>query len=161
MVSKKTIDRIFMLIFGVFGFFLFVVSANSFNLMKKECIAPIIYDGMLAIMTIGAILTTMAVSYMICNVSNRVCYTEETSSLYISDFYLGICCVLTLILSVLSLTMGSSLKNYQSCITNQPNLKTNIWFIFGTCLVLLLGSGSIIAYNILEKDFSIKKNELR
>lgn len=156
MVSKKTVDQIFMLIFGIFGFFLFVVSANSFNLMKKECIAPVIYDGMLAIMTIGAVLTTMAVSYMICNFSNKTCYTEERSSLYISDFYLGICAVLTLILCVLSLTMGTSLKNYQSCIVNQPNLKTNIWFIFGTCLVLLLGSGSVIAYNIYEKDFYLK-----
>lgn len=146
-----------MFVFGLLGFFLFIVTANSFSVMKKECTAPLIYDGMLGIMVIGAILTTMALSYMVCNASSKACYEVETSSLYISDFYLGISSVLMLILCILTLTMGLNIKNYPSCIEQQPKLKTNIWFIFGTCLVLLLGSGSVIGYNIYEKDFLIKK----
>lgn len=156
-MNKQNVDIIFMFIFGLFGFSLFVVSANSFNVMKKECTAPIIYNGLLAIMTIGAILTTMAVSYMICNLKNKSCYNEDSvSSLYISDFYLGVSAVLTLILCILSMVMGVSIKNYPMCTVGQPNLKTNIWFIFGTCLVLLIGSVSVLGYNIYEKDFLIR-----
>lgn len=154
-MNKQNVDRIFMFIFGIFGFFLFIICANSFTIMKKECVAPVIYDGLLAMMTIGAVLTTMAVSYMICNVTTS-CYDKQIQSLYISDFYLGVSAFLTLVLCILSMVMGTSIKNYPSCTVNQPNLRTNIWFIFGFCLVLLVGSVSIVGYNIYEKDFLIR-----
>ena len=151
MVEKKVIDQLFMILFGVFGAMLFGVSANSFNVMKNTCTAPIIYNGMVTVMILGACLLTVALAYFFCNWKGGQCYSGE-KAVGVSEFYLGIAGVFSLIMSILLAVMGSKLKDYPDCVASGVNLRVNIWFMFTLCFALFIACSTATGYIITKRQ---------
>lgn len=146
-LKQKSVDRTFIIISGLLGFFMFIISSNSFDKMGDDCTSAIIYDGMVAVMTISAILATLAISYMLCNMSSE-CYNENKNS-EVSELYLTVSSGVSFILMVLLGVMGGKLPKDEGCNTKNPNvnsLKVNIWFMFSIALITFIASGVGVYY---------------
>lgn len=148
-LEKKSVDQIFMVLFGVIGIILFGLSANSFDQMSSSCTTPIIYDGMVTVLIMGAVLVTMAIGYLFCNWMGGECYNKEGAD-GVSEIYIGVSCGLSLILTLLLLVMGVKLGQSTDCASTA--LKTNIWFMFVMCLILFLATASTLGYINFQKD---------
>ncbi len=144
-VKKKTLDRMFVLIMGVIGFILFLLAAVAFNNMPDECTAPIIYHGMTIVLVIGAVMVTLAVTYMLCNVKFGECYNQDKEGS--SEIYYYIGSGLSVILTILSIAMLAQISKEDACTkdaagqdtNNGKTLKFCIGFIMGFSILALLG----------------------
>ena len=149
-LKQRSVDRTFIIIAGLLDFFMFIISSNSFDKMGDDCTSTVIYDGMVAVMTISAILATLAVSYLLCNMSSE-CYNENKTS-EVSEIYLTITSSISFILMILLAVMGGKLPKDEGCNTKNPNvnsLKVNIWFMFSIALITFI-AGSVGIYYTTE-----------
>lgn len=156
-IEKKTIDQIFITLYGVVGFILFAVSANSFSRMNVSCTNPFIYNGMVGILVFGGILMTVALSYMFCNWRGGDCYNGEHAE-GVSELYLGMGIIFSLILTMLLLALGVKLKDSPDCMKNGSGLRVNIWFMFTLCLILFVCSATASGYIIQRKEKFLATN---
>lgn len=148
MVSKKElVDRIFMVIFGLLGAFLFGMSNYSFSVMNDNCTTPVIYDGVLVIMILGAVLFTIAVSYLFCVWKGGRCYNPNDPSSSLSEIYIFGSSIITFVLLVILSAVLGKLYKEPSCTGNNgvidengKQLRFNLWLMFGICLVAFLAS---------------------
>jgi len=150
-MEKQTIDRIFMVFALVIGALLFGISANSYTVIDSSCTAPIIQDGLLIVMVIGAVLATLAVSYGFCTWKGGNCYSGQASD-NTSEFYMSVSAGLSAMLTILLLVMGIKLSELPEC--NSSKLKTNIWFMFSLCFVVTIISGGGVNYMMRDKKIN-------
>lgn len=156
-IEKKTIDQIFMVLYGVVGIILFGVSANSFSVMNVSCTNPFIYNGLVSILVLGGILTTVALAYMFCNWRGGDCYSGQHAT-NVSEVYLGLGVLLSLFLSLLLLALGVKLKDSKDCMKNGNALRVNIWFMFSMCFLLFLVTSTASGYILSQKEKFLSSN---
>lgn len=164
-MEKKTVDRFFMLMAAIVGILLFSLSAYSFTKMNEACNTSVIYNGMSAVMVIGAVLVTISVLYLYCSKWGGTCDRDDNSN-NVSEFYMSITSGISLILVILLGVMGAKLTKTPECIgkasTSSQNDKENgtwltvaIWFMFSLCFVGLVLSG--LGLQWMVRDSLVKK----
>jgi hypothetical protein len=155
LISKETIDRIFMTIYGIAGFAIFGISANNFSRISSSCTSTFIYNGLVAVLVMGAILVTVTVSYIFCNWRGGDCYGGEKAK-GVSELYIGIGSLLSLILTLVLLAIAVEIKKNPDCM-NDKGLRVNVWFLFAMCFLLFILSSVASGYIIMKKQKFLAK----
>ena len=140
-VKKKVVDTIFVSAIGIIGVIFLIISFMNFGNINKKCYQPIIYNGMLGIMTIGGILVTISLVYYVCvHTGNRNCYTSDGLDEGSSRTYLVLGLFVTVILFGLLFTMLNALTSDLECsgtkststyeeLKNAKKLEASLWFL--------------------------------
>lgn len=159
----QTIDTIFMIIFGIFGLILFGMSADAYRVMNKECTNPTVYYGLTAVMSIGAILVTMAIAYGMCIKSHK-CYTKQEGDK--ANTFIQVCLLISILLIGILAGVGNSMGKSPDCNKYDSvakRLKFNIWGMFGISVLVFVGSTSAIVYlkRAIPKALKVEVEELK
>jgi hypothetical protein len=148
--SRQVSDRIFAAYTFVVGLLIFIVATISFNKISDDCTTKMVRDCLTVILVLGAIMVTIALSYVFCNIFKSDCYVErkETS---LTDIYMSITGVISFGISILIIVTFIKLKHSdnKACMGEQPNasdsdkknaktLVFNLWFIFGLSTLSML-----------------------
>jgi hypothetical protein len=152
-VSRKAVDRIFMIWAGIIGFILFICSIKALNGLQRNCTVPLIYGGLVIILMISSIITTLSISYLFCTWKGGNCYFDNPTGTDTSELYLTITCALTFSMSILLISMGSRLKKYNVCYKSTGDKKTSygsalefyIWTMAVICVLITI-AGSFGLY---------------
>lgn len=155
LTANALVHRVFMVLAGVIGFFLFVMASICFTNMSPQCTASKIYDSILTVMLLGLILITMSGSYMACTL-NYACYFADISGTF-AQTYSGFIFIILLGLVITLGIAGSDLPDHPDCTAsfagattddknNARQLKTFIWSMFAISLMMLFGTIGVIWY---------------
>lgn len=153
-MKKQTLDYLSVLIAGIFGIVLFLLSSNSFQYINKKCTNALVNNGILIICTIGAVLTTMAISFGLCN-RNMDCYTQIQSAEHITgniETYINITVVLNVVVLILGGAIFAAIGQNKDCSasgndatasdkSNVRTLKVNITLLLVISFLSLIVSG--------------------
>lgn len=142
---------------GIFGFILFILSALCFSDMSEDCTNSVVYDGILTLMLLGAIITTMAICYGIC-VSNRGCYFDADEGNF-TETYIGLITLVCFGVVVTALAIGGTMPKFPECTGNMDGMtssqqeagkrvKIYVWFMFAMGLVGTLAGAGITYYSL-------------
>lgn len=143
-----------MVVYGILGLINFILAAGSFSKIHQSCSSNIVRDGLTVILTISAILITVAVSYMFCNWRTGECYTNnsdnEASEMY-AYLSAGISSVQIAVLGAVIPQLKGGCVGEQADATkkdkdNGKTLKINIWMMMVFSCITLMGSLSALWY---------------
>lgn len=157
-IKKKIIDRIFMIIFVVLGFLLFVIAAMLFNKLSDRCQSQFYRTGLMIVMVAGASLFTIGFVYAWCNYRGE-CYIVDGEDSEAGKFYLSVCGIISICLTILLGVMGGELEKDSVCggtdsqaspseKSNGKVLKFFTWALFGICFISSSLSISALYYSI-------------
>jgi heme/copper-type cytochrome/quinol oxidase subunit 3 len=168
MPLRQTIDNIAIFIFGLVGLVLFIISVWTTNQLG-QCTLPIVVDGLVFTMTIGAVLVTIAVTYLLCTNSMR-CHINEESDHRGADTYLYIGMAISVSLAVVLVTMGIQMQNEPDCTGTFPGyspqdktranrIKFAVWFMFSCSLLGILTGilGLFFIYVYVPSSYGIEE----
>lgn len=153
-MQRKTIDRLFMILFGVVGLCLFVIMSNNIKNISKKCTSNFIRDGLMIVMVLAGSMLTLAMSYGFCAFKGN-CYgeNEQTDT---TEFYLTISATLSgfliaLLSSIRHQLDGVCIGDYVGAskqeTTNGKDLKFAVTFALSICVVTFGISLAGIWYN--------------
>lgn len=154
-MKKKIVDRIYMIIYGIIGAINLFLSMSSFSKIHQSCDNNLVRDGLTTIVTISAVLITVALSYLFCNWRSGDCYAENEEGS--GEMYMYIGGVVSLLQIALLGTILSRLKG--GCIGDVPHatdqqledgktLKFNVWSMIALNILILFGSiGGVVYIN--------------
>lgn len=166
-IKKKIIDRIFMIIFVVLGFLLFVISAMLFSKLSDRCQSRFYRAGLMIVMVAGASLFTIGFVYAWCNYRGE-CYIVDGENSDAGKFYLSVCGVISVCLTLLLGVMGGELEKDSVCGGDDSGaspseksdgkvLKFFTWALFGVCFISSALSISALYYSIYVIPGTVKE----
>tara|TARA_R110002111_G_scaffold151680_1_gene218385 strand:+ start:152 stop:691 length:540 start_codon:yes stop_codon:yes gene_type:complete len=159
MSFKADIDTYFILVAGVAGLGLFGFSLSSFKHLQKNCTNSFIRRGLTIVMTIGAILTTMSICYMLCVKpwsKKPRCYSGEDGLDMVNTYMIAMGIISIGLVSLLILMIISYNKHKAEC--KRKDLTFNLYFMLAMGVVgIVITSGVLIHdtysnYNDVEDD---------
>lgn len=151
-LKKQSLDKMAVILMGVIGFILFILSCISFKNMPDTCTDPIIYNGLTAILVLSAVMITLSATYGLCNARFGNCYKENTDGKVEIYYYIGV--VLSIILCAISIMVLGKLLSEDACTKDANNeetkdgktLKFAVGFTAGFSVLALLGCIGGIVY---------------
>jgi uncharacterized membrane protein YbjE (DUF340 family) len=112
-LPAKNIDNIFMIGLLVLGISLIAITSNGFQHIADNCAVSQINTNLTVIMTLGAILVTIPVSYMTCKWRLQCDDQLDTTRLEIYVICIGIISLILIIL--IAIMLGTIKKDYVNC----------------------------------------------
>ena len=145
MVKRQDLDNVIMAMLAIVGVSLLGVCLSAFKNIHSTCTDILIRDGWTVIMVLGACLTTAAISFFLCTMSEGAsCYADPEQSLAL---FLGLCIILAGIILILSALMLSHYKkeNVSTNCDDNGNNKKLAGITLGLSLITFIGCAVVLA----------------